>query len=371
MKESLAAYVKLVKDRADHVKGNEQATKQSLIAPLFATLGYDLSDPHECVPEYRADFGKDRSAKPVDWAFLQNGKPTFFVEAKDAGKKLAGYNEQLGDYFAKSPEAKLGILTNGVLWWFYTDVVNANVMDKEPFLKWDVVNDEKPPYDFLTLLQKSQFTAELIRTFAQRKRAQNLLVNELIRLLEPSPEFTRLAIANIEIRNLTAAVVDSWKPVLANAIGEWAKQRILSSVLNSPPEVAASFAEPGTDSRIETTQEELDAYAIVCRVLGPERPVEYDDTISYFKVHHPKKRTWVMCRLYLGTKRPSVWVPISSDRVQALLPSFTVAAPYEEWSSIPIQAVADIESLAEVLRAAWDKVLDARRGGSEAPAPDA
>jgi predicted type IV restriction endonuclease len=235
VKDALLTYVKRVKALHEKVKGNEQATKQSLIGPLFTLLGYDLTDPQECVPEFKADFGRDRSVKPVDWAFYQNARPIFLVEAKDAGKKLGGYDEQLGDYFAKEPDVKLGILTNGIMWRFFTDIINANVMDKEPFVKWDVLNDEQPPYDFLTLLQKSQFKAELVRTFAQRQHEHNLLVKELAGLLEPSAEFTRLAIANIETRNLTANVVESWKPVVASAIGEWAKQRTLASVLTQSP----------------------------------------------------------------------------------------------------------------------------------------
>jgi hypothetical protein len=63
MSESIIAYIKRVRELADHVKGNEQATKQSLIGPLFTILGYDLTDPRECIPEFRADFGKDRSTK--------------------------------------------------------------------------------------------------------------------------------------------------------------------------------------------------------------------------------------------------------------------------------------------------------------------
>lgn len=39
MKEALLA-TKRVQDLAEHVKGNEQATKQSLIGPLFTLLGY-------------------------------------------------------------------------------------------------------------------------------------------------------------------------------------------------------------------------------------------------------------------------------------------------------------------------------------------
>jgi hypothetical protein len=102
-------------------------------------------------------------------------------------------------------------------------------------VKWDVLNDEQPPYDFLTLLQKSEFNAELVRTFAQKKHAHNILVNELTRLLEPAPEFTKLAIEKIETRNLTPKVLEFWKPVVAGAIGEWAKQRTLSTVLNKSP----------------------------------------------------------------------------------------------------------------------------------------
>jgi hypothetical protein len=235
MKDALLSYVKRVKALHEKVRGNEEATKMSLIGPLFTLLGYDLTDPQECVPEFKADFGKTRSVKPVDWAFYQNTRPIFLVEAKDSGTKLGGYDEQLGDYFAKEPDVKLGVLTNGVMWRFFTDIIHLNVMDKEPFVKWDVLKDEQPPYDFLTLLQKSQFKTELVRTFAQRRYEHNLLVNELARLLEPSPEFTRLAVANIETRNLTPNVIESWKPVVASAIGEWAKQRTLASVLTRSP----------------------------------------------------------------------------------------------------------------------------------------
>jgi hypothetical protein len=235
VKDALLVYVKRVKELHERVRGNEQATKQSLIGPLFTLLGYDLTDPQECVPEFKADFGKERSAKPVDWAFYQNGRPIFLVEAKDAGTRLSGYDEQLGDYFAKDPSVKLGILTNGIMWRFFTDLIHANVMDREPFAKWDVLHDEQPPYDFMTLLQKSQFKTELVRTFAQRQHEHNLLVKELARLLAPSAEFTKLAIENIETRNLTGTVVESWKPVVASAIGEWAKQRTLASVLTQSP----------------------------------------------------------------------------------------------------------------------------------------
>ncbi len=102
MREAMPQYVKRVQELAEHVRGNEQATKQSLVGPLFTLLGYDLTDPRECIPEYRVDFGPNRSIKPIDWAFLQSGHPIFIVEAKEVGKKVASYDEQLPDYFAKA-----------------------------------------------------------------------------------------------------------------------------------------------------------------------------------------------------------------------------------------------------------------------------
>jgi hypothetical protein len=355
MREALAAYSKRTKELADHCKGNEQATKQSLISPLFTALGYDLTDPRECMPEYKVDFGKERSSKPIDWAFLQSGRPIFFVEAKEVGKKLAGYDEQLADYFAKAPEAKLGILTNGIQWRFYTDIVHENVMDKEPFIKWDVLGDETPPFDFLTLLQKSQYNPQLLRTLAEHKRQQNLLVNELARLLEPAAEFTKLAIANIETRNLTANVVESWKPIVANAINEWARQHTLTSVLGSRggESVEAPPDESEKSSRIETTQEELDAFALISRLLG-DWQIAYTDTVSYFKIHLPERHTWVVCRLYMNRKRPKVWFPLEASQVQATLPEMDVATPETGWACVTLESAAEIEKLGEVLKMAWE-----------------
>lgn len=171
MKEQLEQYVKQIKERYEDCRGNEQATKQCLIGPLFAILGYDTADPRECKPEYRADFGKgEKAATPVDWAFLINGALAFFVEAKEVRAKIPRYAEQLGMYFAKEPDVKLGILTNGTQWQFYTDLDNVHVMDKEPFLIWNVLHDEPIPVDFLTLLQKSQFKQPLDRPPGKRSK---------------------------------------------------------------------------------------------------------------------------------------------------------------------------------------------------------
>jgi len=175
----------------------------------------------------------------VDWAFSVNGSLAFLVEAKAVGKKIDRYDEQLGDYYAKEHGGvKLGILTTGVKWRFCTDLDKENVMDNEPFLEWEVLKGAIP-YDFLTILQRDKFNPDLIKTFAKGKRRQSVLVKELTRLLEPSDEFVKLAIQNKEMlfedRNLTATVIQEWKPILASAIHEWAQQQRLTAVLEDQP----------------------------------------------------------------------------------------------------------------------------------------
>ncbi len=243
VKEQLEQYVKKVKELHGFCQGNEATTKASLIAPLFALLGWDMADPRECMPEFRADFGRgEKAATPVDWAFAIQPAFAFIVEAKECGKKLKAYAEQLGMYFAKA-SVNLGIYSNGVQWQFYTDLDKENIMDKEPFLSWDVVNDDPPPLDFLTLLQKSQFKPQLIKTFAERGRRQNLLVNALTKLLEPSSDFIKLAVKDIETRALHPSVVEEWRPILVNAIQEWAKVKALEMALERPAEKQAK--QPG------------------------------------------------------------------------------------------------------------------------------
>lgn len=372
LREQIDGYVKRVKDLAEHVRGNEQATKQSLIGPFFTMLGYDLTDPRECVPEYRADFGKERSSKPIDWAFLNGTTFAFFVEAKEVGKKLAGFDEQLADYFAKEPSVKLGILTNGAHWRFFTDIVNPNVMDKEPFASWDIMADEAPPADVITLLQKLQFNPELIRAYAQRKRAQNLLVGELSRLLEPAPELTKLAIANLETRNLTQAVTESWKPVVAAALNEWARQRMLASVLSSPAAAQqdgkADKGEKGEkaekgEAKIETTAEELAAFEVVKRLLGPECPVAYEDSVAYFKIHLAERRTWVFTRLQLGKKQTSAWFPLPVERVTALAAGRPVSTQ-SGWSVVSLEPGSPLEDLEKLFKASYLAIKRSKGGES-------
>ena len=178
-------------------------------------------------------------------------------------------------------------------------------------------------------------------------------MSELNRLLEPSGEFVRLAIVNIETRKVTSNVVDHWKPVLANAIKEWAKQRMLSLVLSSP-----QVGEPGpveaVGSKIVTTQEELNGFETMQRLLGPDRPIAYEDTASYFKVQLVERHTWVVCRFYFDRKRPTVWIPLPLEESKVIAPELSLTIPQLGWTCVNLDSLADMGLLGGILSASWE-----------------
>jgi hypothetical protein len=110
--------LKLIADRTKH-KDNiqtEEATKNAFIMPFLQSLGYDVFNPLEVVPEFIADIGIKKGEK-IDYAIFKDGNPTILVECKDWRQNLNVHDGQLLRYFHVS-KAKFGLLTNGIVYRF-------------------------------------------------------------------------------------------------------------------------------------------------------------------------------------------------------------------------------------------------------------
>lgn len=123
----LAARVEKMKDQIK----TEEATKNALVMPFIQILGYDVFDPFEVNPEFIADLGIKKGEK-VDYAIMKDGEP-IIVECKHHLEKLDPHNSQLFRYFHVC-KAKFGLLTNGLVYRFYTDLNDANKMDEKAIL---------------------------------------------------------------------------------------------------------------------------------------------------------------------------------------------------------------------------------------------
>ena len=74
----------------------EEATKMSLIVPMFQILGYDVFNPLEFCPEYTADIGIKKGEK-VDYAILDNGEPNILIECKSCSEQLDKHSHNYSD----------------------------------------------------------------------------------------------------------------------------------------------------------------------------------------------------------------------------------------------------------------------------------
>jgi len=99
----------------------EEATKNAFIMPFIHALGYDIFNPEEVIPEFIADIGIKKGEK-VDYAIQRNGMPVMLIECKWCNDCLDVYSSQLFRYF-HTTQSRFALLTNGVSYLFYTDLV--------------------------------------------------------------------------------------------------------------------------------------------------------------------------------------------------------------------------------------------------------
>ena len=314
--EEIKAFTNQIEARIN-VCQTEEATKMSLIVPFFQILGYDVFNPAEFCPEFTADVGIKKGEK-VDYAIMENGNPVVLIECKWCGEKLDKYGSQLFRYFSTTT-AKFGILTNGVNYKFYTDLEEANKMDLVPFLEIDLKNIKENQLAELRKFCKSNFDSDRIFSTAEELKYSSLIKQLLTNELDdPSESFIRYILNNIYDGVKTQKALEKFSPIIKKSfiafVNEIVNQKISSALTTESDvkeEVAEDVEEEIVESKIITTQEELDAFYIVRAILSefvPTDDIIYKDTERYFGIFYKNLRQ-TLCRLYMNTKNKSLMIP--------------------------------------------------------------
>lgn len=116
--------IKQLADRVGKLKDNiqtEEATKNAFIMPFINALGYDVFNPLEVLPEMTCDIGTKKGEK-IDYAIMKDDQPILLIECKHWKQDLNLHDNQLLRYFNVS-KAKFGLLTNGIIYRFYTVLI--------------------------------------------------------------------------------------------------------------------------------------------------------------------------------------------------------------------------------------------------------
>lgn len=326
--DQLKQFAKRVSSLKDTIQ-TEEATKTAIIMPFFSMLGYDVFNPQEFIPEFTADVGIKKGEK-VDYAIIMNDHPVILVECKSITENLERHNSQLFRYFATS-EAKFAILTNGLIYRFYTDLDSPNKMDSDPFLTVNILDIRDSQVPELKKFCKSEFDIDSIFGSASELKYVHEFKAIFSQQLEnPSDDFTRLFLQSCYSGQKTQAVVDKFRPILSkalnDAISEMMNDKIKTalgggggsvSVLSEDKSAEASKeAAPQEEEKrapnIVTTEEELEAYFIIKNMLSDVisiKDVTYKDTESYINILYKGNiRKWI-CRLRLTSVQKTLIVP--------------------------------------------------------------
>lgn len=398
--------------RYEIAKGRgEEATKQALVLPLLAAMGYDIWNPAEVLPEYEADFAikKGGQKEKVDYAIFENGAPKIFIEVKSCDCPLDGHQGQLARYFNAIMSVQLAIITNGIEWRFYADTRNSNVLDPIPFhiSKLDATDQGLEVFsrfakNEINKTQIGDYASDLLYTAkitAFLRRMLDLKSNE-----DAGEPFIRWILASQDTEGddiypgvVNKNVVNRFQPIVKAALFKVLREVIRRSISAMDKEMSRGEDETdgqsassedstiicmddstedgaeeamNTESKraIITTDEELALFANIEQLFrdsshkgqGVYEPsmkkmvdvrIGYKDTTAYFGIFINKPSWWIMRAMLDGRRK---WIAFDLPRAKAeqLLPDGYSLMPPSTWGESRVQiesenAIFDLRPLFE------------------------
>jgi len=356
-----------ISERRQHVS-NEEMTKQALIIPFFQVLGFDVFDPREVKPEYMSDFGKKKGEK-VDYALFKNESPIIFVEAKPVNDPIIAHDGQLARYFNATPEVRLAVITNGVIYKFFTDLNSPNIMDASPFLVVDLTNLTDQTVDALVTFRKESFDTEGIVQYAEETiytASLNAKIKDILK--NPPDDFMRYLIRDFNGGRITSNVLDRFRPLvkkaISNSILDIVSQGLIRQDEPSLPPASiepvhhddAKDEEEAVDETVPknavlTTEEELLSLDIVRNMLLNAKcdisQFDAKDTVNYYAFYKRVITKWFL-RLNINAGKKHIVTRLSAEIAGSLAPGFAVEA-LKEGSRVFIESVEDLWKLDQLI----------------------
>lgn len=328
--------IKQLGDRVARLKESiqtEEATKTALVLPFLQCLGYDVFDPLEVVPEYISDIGTKKGEK-VDYAILREDRePCILIECKHWAQSLTLHDNQLLRYFHVT-KARFGVLTNGVIYRFYTDLVETNKMDEKPFLEINFLDLRDNQIEELKKFHKSYFDVEQIVSTASELKytgeIKQLIQNELSSPSDPLVRHFAKQVYTGQLNSkmmeyFTGLVRKSFQHSFSDQITDRLKTALsqeenVVSIATPAENVQSNKGEEKASPSIVTTAEELEGFYIIRAILrtkvDPAR-IMHRDAQSYFAILLDDNNRKPICRLnFNGQKKYIIFIDESKKEVR-------------------------------------------------------
>ena len=311
--DALQALASRLDQQLSHIQ-TEEATKNALVLPFINALGYNVFDLTEVVPEFTADASMSglKKGEKVDYVIKRGDEVLMLIECKTAGADLKReHASQLLRYFHVT-NARVGVLTNGIAYRFYSDLDEPNKMDTRPFLEFDLSDVDESAVAELKQLSKTHFDVNDLVGKARELKDLRALRHEIAKEFEaPSEEFVRILTGRVYDGRFTQSVRDHYTALTRRALAHHVSERVSARLQNAiqaeettPLDSGAIAASPSADTAlVQTTEEEHEGFLIVRGILreivDPSR-VASRDVQSYFGILLDDNNRKPICRLHLN-----------------------------------------------------------------------
>jgi len=305
---ALAALTKKIQQRGSIIE-TEEATKNAFVMPfLNNVLGYDVFDPSEVIPEFTADT-PSKKAEKVDYAILKDGVVQILIECKKYGESLSiKHAGQLYRYFSVT-NARIAILTNGVVYQFFTDLDAPNKMDEKPFLELDLNCVDEHIVTEVSKLTKQDFDINSVISAAGELKYLSQIKKVIShQTTNPDDDFVKFFASRVYDGVITQKVREQFAELTTKAFKQYMNDKVndrLKSALANGSDVSEKekVQDLDQDDKVVTTEEELEAFniakAILREVISVDR-IAARDTQSYFGVLLDDNNRKPLCRFHFN-----------------------------------------------------------------------
>lgn len=210
---------RILKEELREMIKSEEETKLKLINPFLKILGYDVEEPGILVSEDIADF-RNKKGKKVDYTAYKEGKPLMLIEAKYHRNELSHSTEQLDSYFnTKVREGcRLGLLTNGIEYRFFSDLDDDNKLDEEPFFTFDLMDFKEKDAKILQKFIYESINVSQIQEMGKKLKNYNKVLEILKEEMNtPSDELTAIFVKRASEKRARSNVLEEFRQYLKEA----------------------------------------------------------------------------------------------------------------------------------------------------------
>lgn len=243
------------------------------------------------------------------------------IECKYWQETLDKHDSQLHRYFHVT-KAKFWILTNWLVYKFFTDLDDINKMDSKPFLTINIENINENILSEIIKFQKSNFDVDKITDSASLLKYSNIINNFFRKEInDPTDDFIKFLAWMVYDGKVTKNVIEKLRPVVSKALQQFvndiANEKLksalwekISKTIEEKNSIQEKKSEEKTKEEPETTIEELEGFFIIKGILRSKIDVsrlKYKDSLSYFGIFidHTRKP---LCRLRFNGGKKYIWI---------------------------------------------------------------